>query len=261
LGLSRKAAQTDADVIVFCGVDFMAETAKILSPEKTVIIPSADARCPMAAMITPEELKRLKLQNPGVPVVSYINTPASIKAMSHICCTSANAVDVINSFDSDEIIFTPDKHLAAYVQTKTKKRIIPWHGYCPTHVKILPQHIIALKKLHPKARVAVHPECRLDVIQLADTVASTEGMVRYVSSSPAREFIIGTETAIIYRMRQDSKGRKFYPATELARCPNMKKITMNGLLQSLQNMEQRVNVPENIIQRARNAINRMLEMY
>ncbi len=260
LGLSQQAAKTDAGVIVFCGVYFMAETAKILSPEKTVLIPDMNARCPLAAMIKSDELRKVKAEHPGAPVVSYINTTASVKAETDVCCTSSNLLKVSDSLDSDTIIFTPDKHLAAYLQSKTEKKIIPWHGYCLTHVKILPEHIIRQRKLHPEAKVLVHPECRLDVIGLADETLSTGGMIRYAKSSPANEFIIGTETGIIHRLKKENPGKKFYPATELAVCPNMKKIDLWKVLASMKNMEHEIRVPEDIRKKAKKAIDRMLEI-
>ncbi|UCD03080.1 MAG: quinolinate synthase NadA [Candidatus Aenigmatarchaeota archaeon] len=260
LELSRKAADTDADVIVFCGVDFMAETAKIMSPQKTVLIPEKEAECPMAAMITAEQLRKLKAEHPGVPVLSYVNTSAEVKAESDICCTSANLLKIANSIDSDEIIVTPDKHLANYLQTRVKKRIIPWNGYCPTHAKILPQHVMEQKKRHPEAKVLVHPECRLDVIELADEVTSTSGMVRYAKISEAKEFIVATEVGMLYRLKKDNPGKEFYPATELALCPNMKKINLHSVLISLRDMKHKVVLPEDIRKKARKAIERMLEI-
>ena len=260
LGLSQQAAKTGADVIVFCGVDFMAETAKILSPEKTVLVPEPEARCPMAAMITTEGLRKLKAEHPGVPVMSYVNTSAAIKAESDICCTSSNAVAVARSLKSGEIIFTPDKHLAAYVAQKVNKKIIAWHGYCPTHVRILPQHIAEQKKKHPGALVLVHPECRMDVIEMADEVASTDGIIRYARSSKAREFIIGTEVGILHRLGKENPGKRFYPATELAVCPNMKKTTLQKVLLSMARMETKIEIPEKIRAGAKKALDRMLEI-
>jgi len=260
LGLSMQAAKTNADVIVFCGVDFMAETAKIISPKKTVLFPEPNARCPLAAMITAASLKKFKSENPGIPVVSYINTTAAVKAESDICCTSSNLFKVANSIDSDRIIFTPDMHLADYLQSKTGKKIIPWQGFCLTHVRILPEHIRNQKGLHPSAKVLVHPECRLDVIKMADEVTSTDGMIRYARSSPAREFIIGTEIGLLYRLKKENPGKKFYPATELAICQNMKKIDLNKILLAMKNMEHQVRVPEDIRKRAKLAIERMLAL-
>ncbi len=260
LGLSQQAAKTDADVIVFCGVDFMAETAKILSPQKTVLIPDSDAKCPLAAMITAAQLREVKAEHPGVPVVSYINTSAAVKAESDVCCTSSNLIKVTNSLSSDEIIFTPDRHLANYLQSKVDKKIISWNGYCPTHIKILPEHVIRQKRLHPNARVLAHPECRLDVIELADEVTSTGGMVKYVKSSSAAEFIIGTEIGMIYRLKKENPGGKFYPASGLAVCPNMKRINLQKVLLSLKNIEYEIKVPADISHKAKRAIDRMLEL-
>ncbi len=260
LGLSQQAARTGADVIVFCGVDFMAETAKILSPRKTVLLPDPAARCPLAAMIAPAQLMELKHEHPGTPVVSYVNTPASVKAESDVCCTSSNLVKVVNSLSSRAVIFTPDKHLAAYLQTKTDKEVIPWKGYCPTHVRILPEHIERQQRIHPGAKVLVHPECRLDVIKMADVVASTGGMVSYAKSSTCREFIIGTETGIIHRMSKECPGKRFYPASELAVCPNMKRTTLQKVLSSLSGMQHEVTVPSDVMKGAKMAIDRMLEL-
>ncbi|UCD02739.1 MAG: quinolinate synthase NadA, partial [Candidatus Aenigmatarchaeota archaeon] len=253
-------AKTEADVIVFCGVDFMAETAKILSPGKTVLIPDLGSGCPLAAMITAAQLRDLKEQHPGIPVISYVNTSAGVKAESDVCCTSSNLLKVADSFDSDTIIFTPDKHLANYLRSRTDKEIIAWNGYCPTHVRILPEHILRQKRLHPKAKVLVHPECRLDVIELADEVMSTGAMVRRTKTSSASEFVIGTETGLIHRLRKEGSGKRFYPASELAVCPNMKRITPHKVLSSLKGMQHEVRVPDPISRGARKAIDRMLEL-
>ena len=260
LGLSRQAAKTSADVILFCGVTFMAETAKILSPGKTVLVPDPTAACPMAAMINADDMKRLREEHPGVPVMAYVNTPAAVKAESDVCCTSANAIKVAESLDEDSIIFIPDKHLAAYVQSKTEKRMIPWHGYCPTHAKILPEHIRMQKEAHPGAKVIVHPECRMDVIALADAVASTEGMVRLVKESVAGEFIIGTDIAIIHKMRREAPGKSFYPASDSASCPNMKKTTIAKMINALERKEHEITVDSEVMARSRKAIERMLEL-
>jgi quinolinate synthase len=260
LGLSQRAAETDADVIVFCGVDFMAETAKILSPGKTVLLPSRAATCPLAAMIRAGQLRDLKAKHPGVPVISYINTPAAVKAESDICCTSSNLIEVADSLQSDEIIFTPDMHLADYLQTKVDKKIIAWKGYCPTHVKILPEHVKMRKRKHPGALILVHPECRLDVISLADEVMSTGGMVRYAKSSGEREFIIATETGILHRMRKENSGKKFYFASDQAVCPNMKKIALDDVLMSMKRLEHRVEIPKGIRKKAKLSIDKMLEL-
>ena len=259
-GLSQKAAEVKEDIIVFCGVMFMAETAKIVSPEKTVLIPDPHAGCPLAAMITPETLKKLKDDNPGVPVVSYVNTSAAVKAETDVCCTSSNIIRVVESLDSERIIFTPDKHLANYLRKKVDKEFITWDGYCPTHVKILPEHILEQKRKHPNAKILAHPECRMDVLELADEVMSTGGMARYAKSSSENEFIIATEVGLLYTLKKQNPAKKFYPATELAVCPNMKKTDIHKVLLSLQNMQYEVEVPEDIRIKAKKAIDRMLEL-
>jgi len=258
LGLSQSAAKSDADVIVFCGVHFMAETASILCPDKTVLMPDARAGCPMANMITAEALRALKNEHPGTPVVCYVNTSAAVKAECDVCCTSANAVKVVESIREPDVIFVPDRYLANYVSTKTEKKVISWNGFCPTHMKILPEHIIQQKKLHPEAEVMVHPECTPPVIALADAVFSTGGMCKYARESKSREFIIGTEVGILHKLRKENPGKAFYPASELAVCPNMKLTTLEKVLWSLQDMKYEVRVPEDIRLRARKAVDRML---
>jgi len=260
LELSRKAAETTADTIVFCGVHFMAETAKILSPQKTVLIPDLEAGCPMADMITVERLREFKAKYPGRPVVAYVNTSAAVKAEVNICCTSANAVQVVESIDADEILFVPDKCLADYVASKTKKKIIPYPGFCPTHHRILPEDILRQKALHPEALVVGHPECTRAVIELADFVSSTSGMLRVVKESQAREFIIATEQGILHRLQAENPGKKFYSPTEHTICPNMKKITLEKLAWSLEDMQYPIEIPAEIIEKARGAIERMLEI-
>jgi len=260
LGLSRQASDTDADVIVFCGVHFMAETAAILSPQKTVLLPDIDAGCPMADMVTVDKLRELKAEHPGVPVVTYVNSSAEVKAESDYCCTSANAVKVVNAVDSDEIIFTPDQHLGHYVSTQTSKKIILWNGFCPTHRRITAQSVTARKEAHPNAKIVVHPECTEEVIALADAVASTEGILRYVNASSDTEFIIGTEMGIIHRLEKENPGKIFYTGSERSVCPNMKRITLEKVLWSLQDMEYVITVPEDIAARAKRAIDRMLEI-
>jgi len=258
LGLSQEAMKQDADVIVFCGVDFMAESAAILSPEKTVLIPESDAGCPMAAMVDVESLRREKEKHPDAVVVCYVNTSAAVKAESDICCTSANAVDVVKSLDGDEILFIPDKNLAKYVATHTDKMVIPWDGYCPTHHQILASDILQVKEEHPDAEFLAHPECRTEVLEIADHVFSTTGMTNYVKGSACREFIIGTENGLLHRLQLDNPDRKFYPASEYAICPDMKMITLEAVLHSLEKMEYVVSVPENVRVRAKRALERML---
>ena len=260
LGLSQEAAKSHADVIVFCGVHFMAETASILSPSKTILMPDLGAGCPMANMITAESLRTLKKKHPEATVVCYVNTTAEVKAESDICCTSSNAVKVVESVEGSEVIFVPDKYLAHYVSTKTKKKIIPWNGYCPTHFRILPEHILTQKGLHPEAEVMVHPECTPPVIALADKVLSTGGMCKYAKESKASEIIVGTEIGILHRLRKENPDKKFYPASESAICPNMKLTTVEKVFWSLENMKYVVKVPDDIRISARNAVDKMLRV-
>jgi len=260
LGLSIQAAKTKADVIVFCGVHFMAETAKTLSPEKTVLIPDNTAGCPMADMIDSNQLRALKKKHPKASVLSYVNTTAEVKAETDLCCTSANAVNMVNHAlkDEQEIIFVPDQNLADYVSSKTGREFILWKGYCPTHAKILPENIIRVKNLHPNALVIAHPECTREVRSLADEVASTGGMCRYVTEQDDAEFIIATESGIIHRLKKENPNKQFYPASSVALCPNMKKITLEKILWSLEDMIYEIQVPENIRFRALGSIERML---
>lgn len=260
LELSRQAAGTGADVVVFCGVHFMAETASILSPEKTVLLPDKHAGCPMANMITAEQLRTKKQELPRAAVVCYVNTSAEVKAESDICCTSANAVKVVESVDSDEILFIPDQYLGHYVSTRTTKKIHFWPGYCPTHAKILAEDIQKRKAEHPQAKVVVHPECRPEVIALADAVLSTGGMIRFARQEDVREVIVGTELGIIHRLRKENPGKKFYSVSPKAVCPNMKKISLDKVLRALEEMAPEVKVPEPIRVRAKAALDRMLEI-
>jgi quinolinate synthase len=260
LGLSQNAARSDAEVIVFCGVRFMAETASILCPEKTVLMPDITAGCPMANAITPEDLMSLKNKHPEAIAVCYINTTAAVKAESDVCCTSSNAVKVVESTGKPKIIFVPDKYLATFVSTRTEKSIIPWNGFCPTHVKILPEHIKKQKKLHPKAEVIVHPECISPVITLADEVLSTGGMCKYAKESRIEEIIVGTEVGILHRLRKENPDKRFYPASDWAICPNMKLTTIEKILWSLQDMKHEIKVPRNIRLRAKKAVNKMMEI-
>jgi quinolinate synthase len=261
LGLSREAAGTDAEVIVFCGVHFMAETAAILAPEKTVLIPDPAAGCPMADMITAEELRVVKAEHPGAVVVAYVNSSAAVKAETDICCTSANAAAVVESIPGDrEIIFVPDKYLGAYVMRTTGRKLILYPGYCPVHRKLMPEAIEEEKILHPRALVLVHPECTPEVIDLADEVLSTSGMERLASRSECREFIVGTEVDMVTRLRRDNPGKHFYPASDLVVCPNMKKITLEKVLWSLEEKKYEVTVPEEIRKKALRAVNAMVSI-
>jgi len=260
LELSQKAAKTDADVIVFCGVLFMAETASILSPDKTVLLTDIHAGCPMANMITAERLREKKKEHPRATVGCYVNTTAAVKAESDICCTSANAVQVIESLDAEEILFVPDQYLGHYVSTKTKKKIILWPGFCITHMRIQPQNIIALKQEYPQAKVVVHPECRPEVIALADEVLSTGGVIRFARETEAKEIIVGTEIGILHRLRKGNPDKKFIPASEQAICPRMKLTTLESILWSLQEMTTQVKVPEEIRLKAKVAVDKMMEI-
>jgi len=260
LELSQNAARTDADVIVFCGVHFMAETASILCPNKIVLLPDINAGCPMANMITAKELKERKRELPRATVVCYINSTAEVKAESDVSCTSANAVKVIENVDSEEVLFVPDQYLGHYVSTKIDKKMFFWPGYCPTHMKIVPKHIKELRQQYPLAKIVVHPECRADVIALADQVLSTGGMCRYARREDVSQMIVGTEVGIIHRLRKENPGKRFVPASEHAVCPNMKLINLEKVLWSLEEISPEVKVPEEISLRAKAAVDRMLEV-
>ena len=260
LELSRAAATMDGEVIVFCGVDFMAETAAILSPDKTVLLPAPDACCPMAQMITADELRFAKARNPDAAVVCYVNTTAEVKAESDICCTSSNAVKVVNSVEQDRVIFVPDRNLALYAARFTKKLVLPWEGFCIVHDQITPAHVAAARQAHPGAVLLVHPECRPEVIDLADHVASTSGIIHRVCSSQEREFIIGTETGILHRIGMECPDKRCYPLSGAAVCRNMKKTDLAHVRDALRTLRPRITVPEEIAARARGAIGRMLAL-
>lgn len=262
LELSRVAAKTEAEVIVFCGVHFMAETASILCPDKKVIMPDALAGCPMANMITAADLKKLKEKNPKAVAVGYVNTSAQVKAELDYCCTSTNAVAVVNALKDKykDVIFIPDKYLADFVSKQTHRKLIIWNGFCPTHVKILPEDIKQKRKFHPRAKVMVHPECLPEVVALADAVLSTSRMAKFAREDQSREFIVGTEVGLIYRLKQDNPDKEFYAATERAVCPNMKRTTQEKIVWALEEMKEEVKVPEEVRKRARQAIDRMLEI-
>lgn len=260
LELSRAAATMEAGVIVFCGVDFMAETAAILSPEKTVLLPSGDACCPMAQMISAEELILAKEYHPDAAVVCYVNSSADVKAESDICCTSSNAVKVVNAVEEDLIIFVPDRNLGRYAQRFTKKTLLPWEGFCIVHDRITSDQVREARGAHPDAEVLVHPECRPDVIDVADHVASTSGIIREVCTSKEREFIIGTEIGILHRLHKDCPEKQCYPLAPEAICRNMKKIDLGQVRDSLATLSPRITVPDDIATRARTAIERMLAL-
>ncbi|MBP1727911.1 MAG: nadA [Deltaproteobacteria bacterium] len=258
LGLSQEAAKTAADVIVFCGVHFMAESAAILAPEKTVLLPRLDAGCPMADMITADALQQFKRQHPGVPVVTYVNSSAAVKAYSDICCTSANAVKVVNSLAANEIIFTPDRNLGQYVARFSSKKFHFWDGYCPTHERLKPEAVAALKKSHPDALFICHPECNPAVVSLADHVCSTSGMYDYCRKSSATQFIIGTEAGILYRLRHESPDKEFILASPALICPNMKLTSLEDILSALETLQPVVKVAEEIRIPAKRALDRMI---
>ncbi len=258
LALSQAAAKSDAKVIVFCGVHFMAESAAILSPEKTVILPRLDAGCPMADMITADDLVKEKEKRPGVPVVAYVNTSAAVKALSDICCTSANAVSVVNSLKSDTVYMLPDKNLSHYVSLQAKKKLEWWHGFCPTHERLKTEDVIKAKAQNPDAVFVCHPECRPDVVALAEHVCSTSGMYKFAKETKAKIIIIGTEMGILFRLRKENPGKKFILPSKSLICPNMKLTTLEDAVQSLRDMKNIVTVPEDIRLKAKSALDRML---
>ncbi len=260
LGLSVQASKTEADVIIFCGVDFMAESAKILNPGKKVILPESRAKCPMAQMCDVHGLKLLKEDFPRAAIVAYVNTFADVKAEADICCTSSNAVKVVSSLESDLVIFVPDENLASYVQRSVEgKDIIPWPGYCPTHEAITVEKLEKLKKEHPAALIIVHPECRPEVIDIADAVRSTEGMVTFVKSSGKNEFIIGTEQELIHRLKKEAPEKTYYPVPG-AVCPTMKMITLTSIINALENLSTEVVLDTEIMAKARKPLERMMEI-
>jgi quinolinate synthase len=260
LELSIKASQTDADVILFCGVLFMAETASILSPDKTVLLPRKDAGCPMADMITPEALKQRLGELPPMPVVTYVNSTAAVKALSTICCTSANVLDVVNSLDEKELLMTPDRNLARYAASQTSKKIHLWDGYCPFHDTLTPEDVQKAREKHPDAVFMAHPECRPEVLELADAVLSTSGMIRYATAFERTSFIVGTEIGLLYPLKKANPDKNFYPASMSMLCGEMKKITLEDIARSLEHMDGQVKVPETVRVPALKAVQRMLDL-
>jgi len=260
LELSRKAAALDAETIVFCGVHFMAETAAILLPGKTVLLPEIEAGCPMADMINGRELRAWKAEHPGLPVVCYVNTSAEVKAESDICCTSSNAVGVVESLGVDELLFVPDKNLAAYVARETGKRIIAWDGFCHVHHRFKPQDVEEARSRRPEAEVWVHPECPLDVIDLADKTLSTGKMVLEARATKRREVVLGTETGILHRLSKENPSVAFFPLRGSALCVHMKMTTLGKVLRALETGTHRVDVPADVADRARGAIQAMLKI-
>jgi len=261
LFLSQQAAKTQAKVIVFCGVQFMAETASILSPEKIVLLPEIKAGCPLADMAPAEKVKSKIKELPEAVVISYVNSSAVVKSLSDYCCTSANAVQIAQSIPAEkEILFLPDMNLADFAAKKAKRKIIPWPGFCPTHYLLTREDVIKAKKLHPQALLLVHPECRPEVCNLADYIGSTRGIIEFASNNPAKEYIIGTELGIFHPLKKNNPNKKFFPASEDMICRNMKLITLEKVLYSLQNLEPRITVPEEISKKSLKALNRMIEI-
>ncbi len=284
LELSRTASTIDCDIIVFAGVNFMAESASILCPDKTVLLTEIDAGCPMADMIHvdtarrerksfpgfnnpppyvyPKEatLKDIKAQYPGVPVVAYVNTTADVKAESYICCTSANIVRVIESLPDETVISIPDRNLSMWAQKNTKKRVIAWDGFCHVHERVRPEDVQKAREEHPKALVMAHPECRLEVLEMADHVTSTSGMLRFAKASSEKEFIVGTEIGLMYRLRKENPDKIFYPLRKDMICPNMKKTTLKSILRALKANTYLIKVPEDIRLPARKTLDRMLDV-
>lgn len=258
-GLSQKAADTSTDVIVFCGVKFMAESAKILSPHKTVLLPEKMAGCPMADMIDADQLRELKDKYPDATVVTYVNSSATVKAESDICCTSSNAVQIVNSVEGERVIFVPDKNLGSYVAERTNKEVILWDGFCNTHYRIRPEEVKRVKERYLEAPIIIHPECDPEVVAQADFVDSTAGMLRFARETEADTIIIGTEQGIIHRLQQENPDKKFYLLSQHLVCPNMKKINLEKVLNSLEKQETIIELSEEIREKAFNALNRMLE--
>jgi quinolinate synthase len=257
LVLAQLGAESDADLIVLCGVHFMAESAKILNPSAKVVIPSQSAGCPMADMITADELRAFKAEHPGAPVVCYVNTSAAVKAESDVCCTSSNAVSVVGSLDADEILFVPDRNLAAYTASQTGRKIIPWDGFCYVHNMFVPEDVVVARAAHPGSPVVVHPECPPNVIDMADHVASTEGMVKLAEEHDSLR--VGTELGLIDRLNRDFPGKEFFPLSPFAVCRNMKMIDLPQVVWALDNEEHEIVVPEDVREGAQRALARMLE--
>lgn len=259
--LSRYCASSPYEVIVFCGVHFMAESAKLLSPGKTVLLPEIDAGCPMAEMVTAEALRKEKKKYPNAAVVCYINSTAEVKAESDICCTSSNAVKVIRSIEQEEIIFVPDCNLGSYVAKMVpEKRIILWKGFCATHHRIKSDDVKKVKELHPDAMLLVHPECKPEVVALADFAGSTKQIIDYAASSKAVKFIIGTEMGVLYKLKKDNPEKQFYLLSPGLVCPNMKKTTLQSIYEALRDMKNSIVLEEKLRLRARMPLDRMLQV-
>ncbi|NCO51668.1 MAG: quinolinate synthase NadA [Deltaproteobacteria bacterium] len=258
LGLSIEAARTSKDVIVFCGVHFMAESAALLSPQKTVLLPRHDAGCPMADMVTPAELRKMKARYPQAVVVTYVNSSAAVKAESDICCTSSNAINVVRSLNCDEVLLVPDRNLGRYIARHVDKVCHVWEGYCPTHERLQVRDIETARRAHPDAVFIAHPECSPEILERADHICSTSGMYEYVANSSAATFIIGTEMGILHRLRTQNPHKKFIMPSKALICPNMKLTSLEDLLHCLETMRPRVTVAPETAEKARRALDRML---
>ncbi len=261
LFLSQQAAKTKAKVIVFCGVQFMAETAFILSPKKIVLLPEIKAGCPLADMASAEKVKSKLEELPEAVVISYVNSSAIVKSLSDYCCTSANAVKIAQSIPTErDILFIPDKNLADFTAKKSKRKIVPWPGFCPTHHLLTREDVIKVKELHPQALLLVHPECRPEVCDLADYIGSTRRIIEFASNNPAKEYIIATELGIFYPLKKNNPDKQFFPASKKMICKDMKLITLEKVLYSLKNLEPRITVPDDIRKKSLKALNRMIEI-
>lgn len=259
LALSMEAAKTDKEVIVFCGVHFMAESAAILSPEKIVLLPRADAGCPMADMVTAEGLRKFKAQHPGATVVTYVNSTAAVKAESDICCTSSNAVNVARSLDAEKLLLVPDRNLGRYIAKHVpEKECICWEGYCPTHDRLKVEEIKQARADHPGALFMAHPECTPEVLALADHICSTSGMYTFAKENPAGKFIVGTENGVLWRLKLENPEKEFIMPSRSLVCPNMKLTTLEDIVKCLETMEPRVTIPEEVWEKARLSLDRML---
>jgi quinolinate synthase len=260
LDLSRAAARCEAEVILFCGVHFMAETAALLAPGKTVLLPDPEAGCPMAEMIRAEDVRALRLAHPGAVVICYVNSTAAVKAECDVCCTSANAAEIVGRVPAGvPVVFVPDRHLGDHVRRMTGREMVLWPGHCPTHVRLDAGHVTAARVIHPGAPVIVHPECRADVREAADAVLSTGQMVRFAAGCDATTVVVGTEEGLLHRLAKENPGKRFVPLTDNVLCPNMKLSTLEKLVWSLEDMQHRVTVPGDVAVRARLAVERMLE--
>ncbi|MDD9302785.1 MAG: quinolinate synthase NadA [Desulfobacter sp.] len=260
LEMSIRAAATKAKIIICCGVRFMAETAAILCPDKTVLMPNPDAGCPMADMVTPEALTARKKELGNIPVITYVNSSAAVKAASDICCTSANVVQVVNAMDADQVLMTPDRNLAQYAAAHTDKKVHLWEGFCPFHNDLTVEEVMAAKKAHPHALFVAHPECTPKVLTLADSIQSTSGMIRFAGQSRAEQFILGTEVGLLHPISKAHPKKQFFPVSEKLLCTDMKKISLKDILNSLENLTGTIIVPEDIRVKALGAVQKMIHM-